>query len=91
MTGEELAAARVKIGEHLKRRVSQSDMAELVGLSDPERNGADTIRKWERSDGPSGPVRKMVEFLLAGLDDRSIAVRQHFERHILAVLNNIPL
>ncbi len=67
MTGEQFKAARGVFSAATGRKLSQSDMAKLVGLSDPGGNGADTIRKWENGDGPSGPVARLVSLVLDGL------------------------
>lgn len=60
MTGEELRDARRIIGEAVYgRMLSLGETAQLCGLS--AGNGADTIRKWEEGDGPSGPVANLVD------------------------------
>jgi transcriptional regulator with XRE-family HTH domain len=63
MTGEDLKKLRATIGhEVIGSKLTLSQMAKLCGLSDPAENGADTIRKWERSEGgPSGPVAALLE------------------------------
>ncbi|WP_315792306.1 MULTISPECIES: hypothetical protein [unclassified Bradyrhizobium] len=67
MTGEEFKAARAVFGATIGRRLSQADMAQLIGLSDPSGNGKDTVRKWEDGDGPSGPVSTLVSLAIDGL------------------------
>lgn len=67
MTGEEFKAARATFSAALGRKLSQTDMAVVIGLADPTGNGRDTVRKWEDGDGPSGPVSTLVEFVLNGL------------------------
>lgn len=63
MTGEEMKRLRREIGMAvIGERLTLSQMAKLCGLQDPVENGADTIRKWERSEaGPSGPVAALLE------------------------------
>jgi hypothetical protein len=60
MTGDELKQLRADLGEAIGRRLSDSDMAALIGLADPKRNGKDTYRKWEDGAGPSGPVTTLL-------------------------------
>ncbi|NPU23972.1 helix-turn-helix domain-containing protein [Bradyrhizobium denitrificans] len=67
MTGEEFHGARATFSAASGRKLSQADMAKLVGLSDPGGNGADTVRKWEKGDGPSGPVATLVSLAIDGL------------------------
>ena len=60
MTGHELKAMRHVIGAAVGgSRLSLAQMAKLCGLAPA--NGADTIRKWEQGDGPSGPVAALLE------------------------------
>ncbi|MBR0693627.1 hypothetical protein [Bradyrhizobium lablabi] len=66
MTGEELKQLRHDLGEAIGRRLSVADMAKIVGLA--PRNGADTWRKWEEGDGPSGPVAVLMSLIMAGID-----------------------
>lgn len=63
MTGAELKQMREDLGNAIGRRLSDSDMATLIGLADPKRNGKDTYRKWEDGAGPSGPVTTLLSFL----------------------------
>lgn len=61
MTGPELKQLREDLGAAIGRRLSVADMAKLCGLAPA--NGADTIRKWEEGDGPSGPVAALLSIL----------------------------
>ncbi|WNV10721.1 hypothetical protein [Tardiphaga sp. 709] len=61
MTGDELKQLREDLGLAVGRRLSLDDMAKLCGLASA--NGADTIRKWEDGDGPSGPVTALLSLL----------------------------
>ena len=54
------------------QNISFADMAKLCGLKDLERNGADTIGKWEAGDGPSGPVAALLSIFAYALIDRDI-------------------
>lgn len=72
MTGSELKQLREDLGDAVGRRLSLADMAKLCGLSDPERNGKDTMRKWEDGPGPSGPVAALLSVLAYALEDRDI-------------------
>lgn len=76
MTGPELKAIRRTISEAVGDRLSHLDMAALCGLSDPGGNGADTYRKWENGDGPSGPVATLLLFLASGLIHSDHGVRE---------------
>lgn len=77
MTGEDLRLSRFGIGKAvLGRSLTYSEMAKLCGLSATRtrgdgvvvNNGADTIRKWEEGDGPSGPVDQLVKTYATVLD-----------------------
>jgi len=62
MNGDDLNDLRATIGiATIGRRLTRAEMAKLCGLEDPERNGANTIRKWQNGDGPSGPVAALLE------------------------------
>ena len=65
MTGEELYRMRKDLGDAIGRDISFSDMAKLCGLAPA--NGADTIRKWEAGEGPSGPVAALLSVIAEGL------------------------
>jgi hypothetical protein len=92
MSGDELRAAHQRIGEvALGGRLSYSDMARLVGLSDPTGNGKDTIRKWEDGDGPSGPVAALVRLLVAGLEHDEDDVVGFFVGYVIERTGIIPL
>jgi hypothetical protein len=92
MSGEELRTARQRIGEvALDDRLSYSDMARLVSLSDPTGNGKDTVRKWEDGDGPSGPVTALVRLLVAGLDHDDDNVVGFFVGYVIERTGIIPL
>jgi hypothetical protein len=74
MTGEDLKKLRGQIGGTvIGRRLSLSQMAKLCGLTNPNTNGADTIRKWERDDGPSGPVAALLETFAQVNDENASA------------------
>jgi hypothetical protein len=72
VTGPELKQLRADLGDAIGRRLSLSDMARLCGLSDPERNGKDTMRKWEDGAGPSGPVATLLSVLAYAIETRDI-------------------
>lgn len=63
MTGPDLKQLRHDLGDAIGRRLSLADMARICGLADPERNGKDTMRKWEDGAGPSGPVAGLLSIL----------------------------
>ena len=65
MNGAELKQLRHDLGDAIGRRLSVADMAKLCGLA--PKNGADTWRKWEDGDGPSGPVATLLSLYAAGL------------------------
>jgi hypothetical protein len=58
MTGDELKQLRHDLGEAVGQRLSTADMARICGLA--PKNGADTWRKWEEGEGPSGPVAALM-------------------------------
>jgi hypothetical protein len=60
VTGSELKQLRVDLGEAIGRPLSITDMAKLCGLAN--RDGADTVRKWEIT-GPSGPAGELLRIL----------------------------
>lgn len=61
MTPGEIKAARRALD------LTVRDFAFALRLSDPEGNGARTVRRWETGDlVPSGPVTVAVEAMLAG-------------------------
>src|SRR5882724_584184 len=66
MTGAEMKAIRHGLSEAIGRRLSLADMAKLCGLA--PKNGADTMRKWEEGDGPSGPVAALLSLYASALD-----------------------
>ena len=66
MTGPELKQLRHDLSETIGRRLSVADMAKLCGLA--PLNGADTWRKWEEGNGPSGPVAALAELYLDGVN-----------------------
>lgn len=83
MTGPELKQLREDIGEALGRRMTIADMARICGLKDPERNGKDTVRKWEDGEGPSGPVAALLSIIEEGyFDDRDPAVGEFLDEWI---------
>jgi DNA-binding transcriptional regulator YiaG len=90
MTGEELKAARIMIGDAVGDRLSLSDMAKLCGLSDPAGNGKDTVRKWETGDGPSGPVAAYLTLLAYGLKDGSDSVIWFFQQYVRYRIGIVP-
>ena len=61
MTGAELKQMREDLGHAIGRRLSTADMARICGLA--PKNGADTWRKWEEGEGPSGPVATLISIL----------------------------
>ena len=78
MTGKELYRLRKDLGDAIGRDISFADMAKLCGLA--PKNGADTIRKWEAGEGPSGPVATLLSIIAAGYDnDRDPAVPEFFD------------
>ena len=72
MTGPELTQLRHDLGDAIGKRLSLADMAKLCGLAPA--NGADTIRKWEAADGPSGPVAALLSILAYASDRHSVPV-----------------
>lgn len=64
MTGAELKQLRHDLSDTIGRRLSVADMAKLCGLA--PKNGADTWRKWEEGDGPSGPVAVLMSLYVSG-------------------------
>lgn len=79
MTGPELKQLRADLGDAIGRRLSLADMAKLCGLNDPERNGKDTMRKWEDGEGPSGPVATLLSIIEDGYNSGP-AVAEFFDR-----------
>ena len=61
MTGPELKQLRKDLGEAIGRPLSVADMAKLCAL--PPASGADTIRSWEVTGPPSGPVAERLRIL----------------------------
>jgi DNA-binding transcriptional regulator YiaG len=62
MTGAEVLAIREALGAALGRRISQRDLARMLGLADA--NGKDAVRAWE--DGKksvSGPAAVALQLL----------------------------
>ena len=60
MTPERAKDIRIAAG------LTLTEAARLYGLSDPERNGADRVREYERGKVPiSGPVARIMQFLEA--------------------------
>jgi hypothetical protein len=90
MTGEQLKAARYAISRAVGEKVSQSHMADLCGLLDPDRNGKDTIRRWEDGDGPTGPVSAMVRLILEGVTHTNPAVRGFFINYVRERPRDVP-
>jgi DNA-binding transcriptional regulator YiaG len=79
MTGAELKHLRHDLSEAVGRRLSTADMARICGLSSA--NGADTIRKWEEGEGPSGPVATLLAIISAGYgNDCDPAIPEFFDR-----------
>jgi hypothetical protein len=76
MTGPELNQLRADLGDAIGRRLSFGDMAKLCGLAPG--NGADTIRKWEEGDGPSGPVAALLSVLAYASDRHAIPTEVSF-------------
>jgi hypothetical protein len=70
VTGPELKQLREDLGEAIGRRLSLADMAKLCGLAPG--NSADTMRKWEDGEGPSGPVAALLSVLAYALEGRDI-------------------
>jgi hypothetical protein len=66
MTGPELKDLREDLGTAIGRRLSVADMARICGLA--PKNGADTWRKWEDGDGPSGPVSAICAILAYAIE-----------------------
>jgi hypothetical protein len=83
MTGAELRHIRAYLGEVVGDNLSYTDMAYLCGLTDPERNGKDTYRKWEDGVGPSGPVAALLSLLVAGLNSITTEVQLYFRNVII--------
>ncbi len=83
MTGEELYRLRDVIGKAvIGRRLTAKQMARLCGLTDPDRNGANTIHKYEK-DGPSGPVAALLETFAQIADPTaSVAFRETISQMI---------
>src|SRR6266700_3833850 len=67
MTGAQLKRLRHDLGDAIGRRLSVADMAKLCGLAPA--NGADTWRKWEEGEGPSGPVAALMSLYAYATDD----------------------
>ena len=65
MTGAELKKFREDLGDVIGRRMSTADMARLFGMA--PKNGADTYRKWEDGDGPTGPVSALISIFSYGV------------------------
>jgi hypothetical protein len=68
MTGSDMKNIRHGLSEAIGRRLSLTDMAKLCGLKDPGGNGRETYRKWEDSEGPSGPVAVLLSLYLTGVN-----------------------
>jgi hypothetical protein len=62
MTGPELKQLRSDLSDALERKLTATDMARLCGLPQPEKAGADTIRRWEVS-GPTPSATKVLRVL----------------------------
>lgn len=82
MTGEEFKNAHHVFSAAIGRRLSQADIAKIIGLSDPAGNGKDTIRKWEM-EGPSGPVGTLIQLAIDGLTRRNREVEGFIIQWIL--------
>lgn len=68
MTGAELKALRYAIGEAVYGNgLTLAETAKLCGLAPA--NGADTMRKWEEGEGPSGPVAHLMELYSVVADE----------------------
>ncbi len=90
MTGADLKRLRNEIGDKvLGRRLSLAETAKLCGLAPA--NGADTIRKWEDGDGPSGPVANLLEMYAVVIDrDASKAMRDAMTLQIRRKIQGLP-
>ena len=66
MTGAQLRQLRKDLGDAIGRPLSVDDIAKLCGL--PPESGGDTIREWEDSTGPIGPVAALLSLLAVGSD-----------------------
>jgi hypothetical protein len=79
MTGPELKQLRDDLSDTLGQKLTVADMARLCGL--PEKDGADTIRRWE----VSGPTRSATKVLgvLAMASERYPILEKFdiFDRH----------
>jgi hypothetical protein len=85
VTGAELKQFRHDLGAAISRRLSTADMARICGLA--PKNGADTWRKWEEGDGPSGPVAVLVELLswAAASDIEAVTAEEVYLRHAMRI------
>jgi hypothetical protein len=84
MTGNEMKAIRQGLSEALGRRLSLADMAKLCGLAPA--NGADTYRKWEDGDGPSGPVAMLLELYASAVPARNDIEEDIYFRDVMRAI-----
>jgi transcriptional regulator with XRE-family HTH domain len=80
MTGPELKQLREDLGDAIGRRLSLADIARLCGLAPA--NGADTMRKWEEGEGPSGPVAALLSLIMALIDRDFDFILAYIERRL---------
>lgn len=66
MNADELRASRERLGIMwgLGRPLHMSELARALRLTG--RDPGQTIRGWERGDGPTGPASVAIEMMLAG-------------------------